>query len=241
MSDIANALRDPLWQFAGVIIAIVTVAVLIFLSIHERNRKSIEYNMISSTPVLSISEGVEGKLKILFDEREVNQVQLIVIGVTNTGNVPITEDDYSHPIAISFGKGKLLTVELMEKDPDDLDVLPVNQNDMVVINKVLLNQGDSFTLRALVAQFEDVVEVKGRIAGVQKIEQHVEPRNLRKTSIGIVIAYAGLFGDLASENTLKNALLSVFFIIIMGIGLFISLWYMAREFLIKWKIGKRRK
>ena len=147
MSDIANALRDPLWQFVGVIVAIVSIAIVIFFSIRQRNRKALSFKIVSSTPVLSVSEGVQGKLRILYEDKEVQEVQLVVISMTNTGNLPIIENDYSQPIEVSFGDGKLLTVELMETTPKDLGVVATIENEKVVFNKVLLNQGDSFIIR----------------------------------------------------------------------------------------------
>jgi hypothetical protein len=241
MSDIANALRDPLWQFVGVIVAIVSIAIVIFFSIRQRNRKALSFKIISSTPVLSVSEGVQGKLRILYEDKEVQEVQLVVISMTNSGNLPIIENDYSQPIEVSFGDGKLLTVELMEVTPKDLDVVATIKNEKVVLNKALLNQGDSFIIRALIADFKNIINVKGRIVGVKEIAKQVEPRNLRNAALGVGIMYFGLFSAAITTSTFHNGLLSGLSIVIIVAGTFVTLWYMGRQFLLRMKVGKKKK
>lgn len=241
MSEIADLLRDPLWQFIGVIIAIVSVSTAIFLSLRQRNRKAISYRIISSTPVLSVSEGVEGKLKILYENQEVKEVQLVVISVTNTGNVPIVENDYAQPLEVSFGMGKLLTVEIMEKTPKELDITPLVSGGKVVINKALLNQGDSFVFRALVAGFKDTINVNARIVGIKAITKQVEPAYTRNSFIGMMVLYAGFVGIIVNNNSLKDTTLLAFSYLVIVLGLVIVCWNAIRQVMYKKRTNKKKK
>lgn len=241
MSDIANILRDPLWQFIGVIIAIVSIAIAIFFSLRQRNRKAVSYRILSSTPVLRVSEGVEGKMKMLYENQEVQNVQLLVINLANTGNVPIVESDYSLPVQVSFGNGRILTVEIMERTPKELDVNPIIEENTIVINKALLNQGDSFSFRTLVADFQEIIKLTGRIAGVKEITKQVDPPYGRNAVIGMVMLYAGFVGYSTFLTIIQNDLLSTLFIIITVIGAIIMAWFTVRQFLYLRKTRKKRK
>ena len=98
-------LRDPLWQFVGAIFGLVAIGIAILIFWLQRTRKSLGYEVISNTSLLTIKEELEGKLQILYEKESVNNVQLIVIKLINTGNLPIASNDYELPLRLIFNIG----------------------------------------------------------------------------------------------------------------------------------------
>src|ERR1043165_6643468 len=90
--------RDPIWQFRGVWVAAVLALLSIGASYHiynlQRTQKAVSYAIISYGPLVTVKDDVHGRLRISFDGRNVSDVQLVILKVTNTGNVPIEKSDF---------------------------------------------------------------------------------------------------------------------------------------------------
>ena len=190
-------LRDPIWQFIAVILALAAILISIFLYQKQRRRKALSYEIISRTPLLSMEEEVKGKLQILFDKKPVQQVHLIVVRIVNSGNLPILSPDYERPIGFSFGeKGKILTTEVVETYPSSLRASVRIEGEKVVLDSALLNQGDSIKLKILVSQFDGQIAVDGRIVGVKDIQESSEKsaQFLITIATGICLTAVGTIG-----------------------------------------------
>ena len=72
-------LRDPAWQFAGAMFALLAIFVSLLLYRAEKRRKALSYEILSRTPLLSMAEVIEGKLQILFEGEPVSSVHLVVL------------------------------------------------------------------------------------------------------------------------------------------------------------------
>jgi hypothetical protein len=72
-------LRDPIWQFIGVIVGFITIIVTIVLSQRQQNRKEISYQVISDAFIISIDKEVKDRVKILFDDRPVKDMSLLIL------------------------------------------------------------------------------------------------------------------------------------------------------------------
>ena len=196
MSDV---LRDPMWQFIGAIVTIVTIVVSIILSLSLRHRKSLSYQ-ISGTPLLSVDEEVKGKIQVFFDKKPIQQVYLIVIKVMNSGNEPIRTTDYETPISFSLNKEtEILSAEITEKDPIDIQASIDIEGNKVLISPALLNTEDSLTLKLLATKFNKEIIVGGRISGVKEITEKTEkkvPLMIKLIFIGAAVQISGLIGFL---------------------------------------------
>ena len=98
-------LSDPTCQFIIVIlltIAAIVVSVIIYLK--QRQRRSLSYEIVSATPLLSVEEDIKKDLQISYKGKPVEQVHLVMIKILNSGSLPIPSKDYEQPITISFGK-----------------------------------------------------------------------------------------------------------------------------------------
>lgn len=181
-------LRDPMWQFVAVLLALTAILVSIFVYLKQRMRKSLSYEILSLNPLLSVENEIKSDLQILYKGKTVEQVHLIVLKFINTGNMPILSKDYEHPVSLSFGEeAKVLTTEITEKNPDSLRPSASIEEKEIVLKPILLNPKDSVTLKMLVTKFSKVA-VDGRIAGVREIKE-TEKKALRY-SVLIVCGFA---------------------------------------------------
>jgi hypothetical protein len=168
-------LRDPVWQFIGAVLAVLAIIVTLALYFMQRRRKILTYEILSRTPLLSVAEELEGKLQILFEGEPVQKVHLLVLKLANTGNVPVTTADYEKEVKFKFGdKTRILTAEVSEMNPSNLMATVSIDNESVVLKPVLLNSGDAVTIKALLSQFNGIVNVDGRVVGVKAIEKKRE-------------------------------------------------------------------
>jgi len=172
-----EALRDPIWQFIGALLAFSAIVISILLYWMQRRRKVLSYEIVSRTPLLSVEEEVKGKLQILFDGSPVQDVHLVIIKVMNSGNMPIVSADYERQVRIAFGENtRILTAEVSETSPDNLEASVSLESKAVVLAPILLNSGDSITVKMLVSQFDREISVDGRIVGVKTIKRAGEGR-----------------------------------------------------------------
>ena len=115
---------------------------------------------------------MKDKLKILFEDKQVQDISLIVVSIVNSGNLPILPTDYEHPVSLGFGeKAEILTVDVIKRNPNDLKVSAGIEGNEVVVSPALLNPGDWITLKLMVSQAEHDVQMSGRIAGVKSLEK----------------------------------------------------------------------
>ena len=162
-------IRDPMWQFVGVILVIIIP--LIFYLV-QRRRKVLSWGIISNTPLLSIDEAIRGNIQVLFDGKPVQDAQLIIVEIINSGNVAIKSSDYEHPINLDFGENAhILTAEVTETTPDNLDASINIEGTKVLLNPTLMNGKDSITIKTIVGQFNDQITVEGRIVGVKEVQK----------------------------------------------------------------------
>jgi len=189
-------LRDQVWEFVGgVFLGLVAIIVTIILWRTQRRRKALSYEIISRTPLLSVEDEVKGKVQILFDGNPVQDIHLVVLKIINSGNVPIVSTDYERPVSLSFGENpRILTAEVSETDPDNLEISVDIQATKVMLDPVLLNGGDSITLKFLVSQLDEI-NIDGRIIGVKDIRKHtagITANRLRSFGAYLVLAGATL-------------------------------------------------
>ena len=133
-----DPLRDTVWQFIGVVVAIligIAAIIIAFKSYRQqRHRKEITYQVVSDAPIASVNKAVENRVEIRLDGNPVKDARLLVLKVWNSGNVAIKSEDYFEPIMFEVEGGKVVGSDVLETEPSDL----INQKLMVRSN------GDNF-------------------------------------------------------------------------------------------------
>ncbi len=170
-------LRDQIWQFIGVIVAIVlglgSIVATIIIASKQQKRKEILYDIISSTSLSSFN--ISGKLKmtIIYGKKHLEDMDQVYLKLWNAGDTEILLKDYSTPIELKFGnKATILEALVTDAIPNPLrDKISISwDKGSVLIQPVLLNSKDAITLKVLLTQFSGEIIADARIAGVTQIK-----------------------------------------------------------------------
>lgn len=109
-------LRDPIWQFIGVIVAILIPLAAFAL---QRNKKELTYEVISNTPILrSVGTHTTSKIQVTLNNRPVTKARILVVRVKNSGSASTRTSDFdqNNPIAFSFRpKAEILDAEIQDQ------------------------------------------------------------------------------------------------------------------------------
>jgi ABC-type amino acid transport system permease subunit len=179
------SLRDPLWQFIAAIVGILLLIITIYFYFLQRQYKELSFEIISNTPILSKAKEIADKIQLLYDGKPVNNVNLIIIKITNSGNIPIIRTDYERPIAFYFdSKSKVLDAEVIKTVPDDLKIKLNTSNDKIILEPVLLNEADSLTLKIILSEYNGAIRPDARILGIKAI---LDKTNKGKNSLLLLL------------------------------------------------------
>jgi hypothetical protein len=137
----------------------------------QKSKKSLSYEILSKTALLSVAKEVEDKIKILFEGDSVKNVHLILLKISNTGNVSILPSEFLKNITISFDNStRILSAEISDKKPHSIEATLTINGTQLMISPSLWNSGDTVTIKSLVSEFNEEIHVSGRIVGIKDIK-----------------------------------------------------------------------
>lgn len=165
-------LKDPVWQFIGVVIGIIAILVTWYLSVNERPTKKLRVEILSNSPLISVNTDIAKEIEIFYKDVPVQSLSLILLKFENTGNDPIRESDYSEPIQITLSSNaEIGETSIQETRPEGINLIANKiAPNQIELAKVLLNPGDQVVLRILAINNDETLEINTRIAGIQNIE-----------------------------------------------------------------------
>jgi hypothetical protein len=191
--------NNPNWEEIAVIVAIIfgvlgvivgVISVIIAYSQLAKNRKGFSCEFLSIAPILKIASGFQEQIEIRLRRKVVRDVYLVIVRLFNSGGVSIKPEDYVKPIKLSFNNGQIISVDVIETDPDGLgEVVESQDKTSVTLKNILLNSKDKFVLKLLLTGFDgsaDDINVDGRIVGVKKIRILRESTVQRESSVYVI-------------------------------------------------------
>lgn len=198
--------RDQIWNFIGVIIACVTLLITVILYFLQKHKKGLSYEILSSSSLLTSKEKLEGKIKILYNEQEVQNVNFLEIKVLNTGNIGISASDYERPLRFIYSsEAKILTAEIIKSEPESLTTdLTIFQNE-IVIQPILMNSKDYLVIKAIVSNsIDQEFIVDGRIKDVKDIKKQGESYlPIIMAIVGIILTITGMIQLTSIEKAIE--------------------------------------
>jgi hypothetical protein len=199
MGEILQLIRDPVWQFWGALVAAVGIVVAMLIFWWSRQRKDLAYELLTFSPLLTEKGLSTGKVKILVNGQEADQVHLVEVKIVNSGSVPVLAEDMLVPIGFTFGvDARVLTADPFDTKPTNLEAQLDFDEDRITLRPMLLNAHDEVGVRALIADAkgEGSVSAIGRVVGVSVIRKRDPPpvrRWLRGSSIAMVVGALTVF------------------------------------------------
>lgn len=159
-----------------IIVAIVTSALTITLFRLNWKRKVLVYEFLSMTRLLSVQEGISGRIRVLVDEDEVKDVGLVQIKIANVGTEPIRASDFVRPISFSVDEGvRIIEAEVSDRRSPTIDAEIHKDDRKATLLPTLLNARNSLVIKLLIADFNGKISTDARIEGV---DLKVRPRLL---------------------------------------------------------------
>jgi hypothetical protein len=158
--------------WAGVILTALGIVVAIGIYLRQRNIKRFEYQTLTSRELMVDTKiGGDKKLRVRYGEREANDPRLTLLKLLNSGRVEIRSDDFEQPIrVVASPKASIVFTEVVGTNPDDLHPIITIVNERTLeLKPLLLNAKDWVELQLLVDGDPTPLELSGRIAGVQRI------------------------------------------------------------------------
>jgi hypothetical protein len=226
-------LRDSLPRFAGIIIGLVGLALSVLFHLRQRRLKRFSYQVVSQNRLLDVHKEITSRVKISLDGMPIKDAHLVIVKILNSGNLPIPATDHERPICLQFGdQARILSCEIIDRNPKSLQspkiyVRDENQGN-VTMEPVLMNGGDSISLKVLVSEIGNKVDVDARIIGVKDIKELTNYRRhpLSETlsgsflSLTILMLASVAVSIIASSN-------SVIVLAILTFGVS-SIWFIGR-------------
>jgi hypothetical protein len=136
-----------------------------------RLRKSLAYEIVTFTAIVGIKDKVKDRVQILFDGKEIPNAQLYEIKIINDGKQQIVMSDFEKPLEILFDSdAEIFSAEVAEIEPNDLSLDYKIEKNKIIVEPLLLNGQDAFSIKGIVnAKVKDVI-CNARIAGVKKVK-----------------------------------------------------------------------
>lgn len=187
-------LRDPAWQFVGVILALAAIAVSCWIYVRQRQRRRVSYQRLTSVEVLTVKEHMAGRVTVLFDGNPVKSMHIITMKIWNSGSVPILATDFVEPLSLLVdSSAHLLSADIVSATPINLRPVVKTEGSLATVQPLLLNPSDSFVVKLLVQDGDDYVVPVGRIVGVRAFDRVRDPNTFseRQGQIGLMLFFVG--------------------------------------------------
>jgi hypothetical protein len=161
---------------------------------------------------------VEDKIQILFEGSAVKGVHLILLQISNTGNVPILPSDFLKDLTISFdGSTKILSAEITDKNPQSIDANLAISGTQLIISPSLWNSGDTITIKSLVSEFNESIQITGRIVGIKDIKLNSSGVMSSSTAVvvllGMLLIFVGLSLISFNQQPIFSALIAIGYVL----------------------------
>jgi hypothetical protein len=161
-------LRDPMWQFVGVVITFIFSWLALFLHALERRKKSLAYEIVLNMPI-------DDEVQVSLRGKPAKDIQLVVIKLINNGNVPIKSSDFESPINFCFGQNsRIIHAGIQEAKPPTLKPISKIKPGCVIINPTLVNANETILLEVLVSNYSGPIDCTARIVGISEIKMLIK-------------------------------------------------------------------
>lgn len=215
-NPVLKRLRDPIWQFVGVIVAMATIYYGWFME----DTRSLTATVITSAK-LGFTEGMENKFDILYNGKSVENPILFQVRIENTGTQAIKEDEFSRPIKINFAPStEILEASIVDSRPENIGATITTDSKVITLPNTLLNPDDAFTVRIILDDTDNsedvgfkldarIVDIKDII--ITDVLSRKEGESLNVYEV-IVLIIAGVVGNIIVvyfSSFVEKALLSL--------------------------------
>ncbi len=174
-------LRDPVWQFLGVIVAVITlmISTIVAYDLFSKSQNHSDLRIIMHGKYGIVWQDPEYKddIRVLYRDKIATTVSSLYFDLSNNGNTIIRPGDYIEPIKLTIkSSGSIVGAVVTHKKPTGVDFAVTDTlTDSIVLSKSLLNPGDIISFRLTFVDDPNpnnnapTILPSARIAGVREI------------------------------------------------------------------------
>lgn len=170
-------MKDRMWQIIGAVSAVIAIVVAVgtFYLSQRASKMELTAEIISNSTLLNAEIPDSTKdLKLIYKNKEVSNVAVSSIRISNTGRLPIRTSDIEVPLSIKLNCIEIISSKIASSSPPALPISTIIEDPLVRISKALMNPMDEFTIE-IVSIPKKVIgnvvsQIDGRIAGISQIE-----------------------------------------------------------------------
>jgi hypothetical protein len=179
-------IRDQMWQFVGVVVSVLAIAITIAIYFLQKNKKELTLIILSQSPLLNAKSD---EIKVFHNNINIDSIYITEIKVINSGRAPILPADYIEKVGLFFNENNLIiSAELTKADPETINVSFEIEGNKVLMNSVLLNPKDSINFRLLTKLSQNEFKITGRVVGIREIKKQVIEKYINSENFTIVFS-----------------------------------------------------
>jgi hypothetical protein len=157
------------------VVGIVVGAWVSFLIHRRETKKRLGYRVVTHTPMVSQGAGALELLSIRYDDRRLNDPQLVVLQISNPGSAALRPEDFQNDLRVILeGGARVVSVVGTTAGPApgaDPPSVTLTEGGELEVAPLLLNSGDFIELQVLLDGSFTGSRVVGRVADVRSIEE----------------------------------------------------------------------
>jgi hypothetical protein len=155
--------------FTSVFVPVLAIIVNIAIPIIQKDNKALSWEIISISDIIDTQYPVSKDIEVSYLGKRLEALFVVNLRVINSGNVPIKKDDFEKKLRFDFGvKSNILRAGILAKRPPSLMPKIAFADNMVEIDPLLMNPGDSFGVQALISGVKHVPVLDTRIVGLKE-------------------------------------------------------------------------
>jgi len=187
-----------IWKAISAILTIIGLIITIVLYFHSRKTKSLGYEILAETSLLTVNKDIHEKIKIYFEDKLIQNAWLLIYKIVNNGNMSITKDDFDGDISVSFDKEiTVLSAQIVKTNPENLKATLNRLDSEIVLKPLLMNSLDSITINIILSNYvkDTLPAPKARIAGVSQVK-YIDESKIKNSKLifrSKHIVYATIF------------------------------------------------
>lgn len=178
---------SELWNPIGVVVAIAAIIV----SSRQNKKKKFAYEVNSIFSVLKFDKNYKSKLEITYDKQPIENLTVLEISFHNIGDLSIKKSEFEDPITIEvLGAKRIFKAEVLRglEDGKMPELKTDDDSKKIIVEPLLLNSKDSFTINILVDGENVKTKITARIVDVSTIEDRIIKRKNQRA----IASYIGM-------------------------------------------------
>jgi hypothetical protein len=189
-----------LLAYLGLIVGLIGAFASYDVYYRAREVHSLQIVILANSPLVQVDKSIASNIKLLYQDKPVSDLLLLQILVENKGNRSIRESDYSKPIRFVFpAQAQIIEASVLESKPTYLGMSVTNTENIATLSPVLLNPGDKFEIRFLIANAqstsgEQPFDVEARIAEIGDVQvvKAIDANNAERKQGVIMLSFSFL-------------------------------------------------